>query len=337
MLISRYLARPWAWWLNKAPLSITLVLLLVDGQPFGPRQAALLALVVLAVCAVGNFGYALNDLYDIDEDRRTGRGNFAVAAGPRRTAAVIGASALLALVLGWAAAGALGAGMTGIELLLPLTYSIPPIRTKERKWLGVVSDALAAHVYPAALALLALRELRAGSSSALAVVCILAWSAAAGLRGILSHQLHTAARDMTGGLSTVVHSHGRSPLERLVIVVLLPIEAAGFIGAVAGSHTGPVLWALGSLYLAWEAYRIFDRRFIVRAFRPEGQRYVPLVEEAFYKAWGPVVIALDCARVDLRYLVVPLLYALMFRPHLKAEARRLALLGRGFREPSKAG
>lgn len=337
MLISRYLARPWAWWLNKAPLSITLVLLLVDGQAFGLRQAAVLALVVLAICAVGNFGYALNDLYDVEEDRKTGRPNFAVAVGPRKAAWIICVSALVALLLGWLAAGALGAGMTVIELLLPLTYSIPPIRTKERTWLGVLSDALAAHVYPAALALMAVRHLGAGSASDLVAACVLAWSAAAGLRGILSHQLHTADRDMTGGLTTVVHVAGRKPVERFVMVVLLPIEAAGFIGAVAGSHAGPVLWGLGALYLGWEAYRMFDRRFTVRAFRPEGQRYVPLVEEAFYKAWGPVVIALDCARVDLEYLVLPLLYALMFRPHLKAEAQRLALLGGILRPRPKPG
>jgi hypothetical protein len=171
------------------------------------------------------------------------------------------------------------------------------------------------------------RSARSRIAIHLVAACVLTWSAAVGLRGILSHQLSTAERDVAGGLTTVVHVLGRKPLERLVVFVLLPIEAAGFLGAVAGSRSGPVLWGLGALYLAWEAYRILDRRFTVRAFRPESQRYIPLVEEAFYKAWGPVVIALDCARIDLRYLVLPLLYGVMFRPHLMVEAQRLAMLG----------
>jgi len=336
-MLSKLLARPWAWWFNKVPLSVTLMLLLADGRPLGWAQAGALVLVVLVVCAVGNYGYALNDLYDVDEDLKTGRPNFAVSAGRRRTVLVTAASAVIALVLAWAASGLAGAGLTVLELMLPLAYSIPPVRIKERKWLGVLCDALAAHVYPAALALLAARHLEAGAPSAFVAACVLAWSAAAGLRGILSHQLATADRDVTGGLTTVVHVFGRAPLERFVVFGLLPVEAAGFVGAVAASDTGPALWALGGLYLAWEAYRTLDRRFTVRAFRPEGQPYVPLVEEAFYKAWGPIVIALDAARVDLKYLVVPVLYAILFRMHFEIEARRLAVLRSPSRTAPKPG
>ena len=325
-MIPNLLARRWAWWLNKVPLSVTLILLLIDGRPLGVAQAEALVLVVLIVCAIGNYGYALNDLFDIEEDRATGRPNFALAAGGGRAVWVIVGSALLALVLAWPAAGLAGVGLTVLELMLPLAYSIPPLRIKERKWLGVAADGLAAHVYPAALALMTARHLGAGWPSAWVIGCVLAWSAAAGLRGILSHQLHTADRDLKGGLTTVVHDIGRAPLERFVVFVLLPVEAAGFIGAIAGSGAGPVLWALGALYLAAETYRTLDPRFTVRAFRPEGQRYLPLVDESFYKAWGPVVIALDAARVDVKYLALPLLYALLFRLHLKNEAARLKAL-----------
>jgi hypothetical protein len=335
-MLSRLLARPWAWWLNKVPLSVTLVLLLVDGAPLGLAQAASLVLVVLIVCAVGNYGYAVNDLFDMEEDRRTGRPNFAMAMGRGRATAMILASALVALALAWAAAGPLGGGLTLAELMLPLAYSVPPVRIKERKWLGIAADGLAAHVYPAALALLTVSHLGAARPQAPVIGCVMAWSAAAGLRGILSHQLNTADRDVQGGLRTVVHDIGRAPLERLVIFALLPVEAAGFIGAAALSPTGPVLWAFGGLYLACEAYRTLDRRFVVRALRPQGQRYLPLVEESFYKAWGPVVIALDAARIDARFLLAPVLYLLLFGFHLKIEARRLRDLGAAIARPSGA-
>ena len=210
--------------------------------------------------------------------------------------------------------------------MLPLAYSALPFRIKERKWLGVVADGLAAHVYPAALALLSVPHFGTGRASAPVIVCVLVWAMAAGLRGVLSHQLYTAERDVQGGLRTVVHDLGGNRIERFITLALLPLEAAGFIGAIALLHTGPVLWAFGSIYLALEVYRTLDRRFAVRSFRPEGQRYLPFVEESFYKAWGPVVIALDAARIDFRFLIVPVVYAIWFKQHLRAEGHRLGAI-----------
>ncbi|HEY5412023.1 MAG TPA: hypothetical protein VIJ94_14980, partial [Caulobacteraceae bacterium] len=141
-MLTRLLVRPWAWWLNKVPLSVTLVLLLVDGGPLTFTAMASLALVVLSVCAVGNYGYALNDLYDIEEDTRTGRPNAALALGRRRTGWIVAGSAAAALILGWLAAGAWGGALALGVLMLPLAYSVPPLRIKERGWLGVAADAL---------------------------------------------------------------------------------------------------------------------------------------------------------------------------------------------------
>jgi hypothetical protein len=54
------LVRPRAWWFNKVPLSVTLLLLLLDGRPVSVGSLAVLALLVLTICAVGNYGYALD-------------------------------------------------------------------------------------------------------------------------------------------------------------------------------------------------------------------------------------------------------------------------------------
>src|SRR6202051_2141143 len=103
------LVRPRAWWFNKVPLSITLVLVLLDGRTFSVRAFVVLAMVVLTVCAVGNYGHALNALSDVDEDARLGRTNVAAAAGSPRMWAIIGASAVCAEMFAVTAAGAFGA------------------------------------------------------------------------------------------------------------------------------------------------------------------------------------------------------------------------------------
>lgn len=155
------------------------------------------------------------------------------------------------------------------------------------------------------------------------------WAVAAGLRGILSHQLHTADQDRNAGLITVVHDFGNPRVEKFILAVLLPLEVGAFGGALIASDAGPVLWLFVAFYLVYEAFKTANGpsgRFRVAAFRPHGQPYLPFVEESFYKAWGPVVLALDAARVDLVYLLLIPVYALLFRPHLLGELHRLWLV-----------
>jgi 4-hydroxybenzoate polyprenyltransferase len=319
------LVRPRAWWFNKVPLSVTLILALLDGRPFSVGALVVLATVILTVCAVGNYGYALNDLFDVDEDARLGRTNAVSAAGSPRMWAIVGASAVCAETFAETAAGALGAILTLIALCLPVAYSVPPLRIKERRWLGVSADALAAHVYPAMLALLAVTHWGLRPVTTALAVCVAVWSAAAGLRGILSHQLHTADQDRKAGLRTVVHDLGNQRVEKLILAALLPLEVSAFGGVLLSCNGGVILWLFVALYLVYEIVKTVNGRFVVTAFRPQGQRYLPFVEESFYKAWGPVVLALDAARADLVYLLLIPAYALLFRPHLRAEMNRFRL------------
>ena len=334
-MLSAYLIRPWAWWFNKVPLSITLMLMLLDGSLLTLNAFLALSLVVLTVCAAGNYGYALNDLCDVEEDRHAKRANAAVALGSRRIVLSIVASAFAAELLAAGAAGIAGAMLTSVELLLPLAYSVPPLRLKERKWLGIAADALAAHVYPAVLALAAVAHFGLRPVSAGLVVCVIGWSGAVGIRGILSHQLHTAERDRQGGLTTLVHELGHLRLERVIVLGLLPIEAAAFVGIALACGSGPILWGFGALYAFCEAFRTVDGRFTVTALRSQGQHYLPLVEESFYKAWGPIVISLDAARVDAAYFVLALIYILLFQLHLTGELHKLGAIRRALLRPER--
>ena len=325
------LVRPRAWWYNKVPLSVTLVLLLLDGRRLSLTALAALLLVVLTVCAVGNYGYALNDLFDVAEDERAGRANAAAALGLPRTRAIVGGSTACAALLGAAAAGAVGALGTLTTMIVTAAYSIPPLRLKERGWLAVVADALAAHVFPAVLALLSVARWGLHPVGAVLAAALVVWSSAAGLRGILSHLLQTAERDDRVGLRTLVHQLGARRLERFVVWVLLPLEAGGFGVALIVCSTGVVL-ALGvALYVVYEAYKTLSGRFRVTMLRPEGQPYVPLLEESFYKAWGPLVLALDCARADPWYLLAVPAYALLFRPHIDVERNRMRMVTESLR------
>ena len=319
------LVRRRAWWYNKVPLSVTFGLLLVDGHALTWSALAALLLLVLAVCAAANYGYAVNELFDIGEDARAGRVNAASSLGTLRVQTIAFASASVALLVATAAGGVIALVVTLLEVAQPLAYSVPPLRIKERGWLAVGSDALAAHVYPAVLALLAVTHWHARSVPVTLAVAAVVWSATAGTRGILGHLLSTAERDRGAGLRTVAHVHGHFVLERAVRIVLVPLELIAFVGILLTCSGGAVLWAAFALYAGSEAGRaLLGMRST--ALRAEGHRAVAFAEERFYKAWGPIVVALDAARADLRYLLVVVIALLLFRPLVVEEVQRARAL-----------
>ncbi|MEA2991156.1 MAG: hypothetical protein QOD40_76, partial [Alphaproteobacteria bacterium] len=76
--------RPREWWYHKLPLSILLALLLLIGTSVSFLLAlALLGSLVVIISLVANFGHAINELFDRDEDRRGGRANVATIVGTR--------------------------------------------------------------------------------------------------------------------------------------------------------------------------------------------------------------------------------------------------------------
>lgn len=312
-----------AWWYNKVPITLTTLYILVDGWHAEFLPLLGLVCVVLTVCSVANYGYALNELYDMREDAAIGRTNAAAVLGRTRTLQIVALSVLGAFGFSFAAAGPDGLILTFVELCIPFAYSHPWLRLKERKWLGVLCDASAAHLYPALLALMAVQHLGVRAVPSILWGCAAVWALAAGLRGILSHQMHTANQDEKGGLVTVVHQFGRPALARFITYGLLPLEVCGCAAIILLCGTGPVGWIIGLAYLAYEALKTLSGRFRVIAFDPAGQPYIPFVEESFYKAWGPFLLPLEAACHDLRFAVFTPLYVWLFRPHLMIEWRRL--------------
>jgi hypothetical protein len=153
-------------------------------------------------------------------------------------------------------------------------------------------------------------------------IAVAVWAGAAGLRGILSHQLQTSEQDRSAGLRTVVHDLGNQRLEKWIVSIVIPLEVGAFGAALISCNGGMVLWIFVALYVIYEAFKTLSGHFRITAFRSGGQPYVPFVEESFYKAWAPIVLALDAARVDLAYAIVIPAYALLFRPHLQTEMQR---------------
>lgn len=324
MKFSTVLVRPRAWWNNKIPLSIFLFLVLVNGENLSNAVLPFFGLILI-VCAVANFGYALNDLYDQDEDRRAGKANAAILMGACWTWCVILTSAALAVGVAFVAGGLLGASLTAIVLLLPLAYSVPPLRIKERYWAGVFADALAAHVFPAMLALLIVSRQQLASPSGELIGVLFIWSLAAGLRGILTHQFKSAASDKAAGLVTVAHRIDTVRLKRLIVFGLTPIESIAIAIAIALTPTTAIADGLVLLYLAFEAIKTVQNVIPLRILNDHGHRYIPFVNECGYKVWGPLIFALDAAITDPAFLTIVLLFCLLYWQQIKHQSMHVLI------------
>lgn len=313
------LIRPRAWWYNKVPISVLTGLLLVDGRPL--TLSAVLALVglVAIVSCVANYGYALNELYDREEDRRGGRVNVAECHGPRRMWMIIACSAAIGFLIANAVGGRVGVLLTVGGLLIPLAYSVPPFCTKNRKWLGALCDASAAHVYPAMLALAIVSYQQLRSPTGVLLITAVVWSLMTGLRGILSHQLQSEGYDRVAGLLTVVHFYGHKRIASVVTFVILPAEVLAFGALIIQCNVTGIVGLIAALFLVYELLKFTFNAFPATVFDRSGAHYLPFVDEGAYKVWGPLALAIDAAVVDLRYLTAVPLYFAFFRPRIVGE------------------
>lgn len=324
-LLMTLLIRPSAWWFNKVPLSVMLFLLLVDGQPFTLATLYCLVGLIGIVSCAANFGYGLNELFDRDEDRRAGRTNIANTLSSHHMWMTIFVSGAVALGLATLLAGQMGLFMTVAELLLPLSYSVPPVRVKERGLLGVFADALAAHVFPAAMALaiVSLQGLR--MPSLYLVLTVMLWSLSTGLRGIVSHQLQSQQSDFNAGLLTIVHRLGFGPVRAFVVRVILPIEILAYVAIFVQVDVTLFVKIIACVFVVYEYLKFRLEIFPATVFDRKGERYVVFVDEGAYKVWAPLLLSIDASITDPGFLLLAPVFVLFFRPRAVGEWQQLCV------------
>jgi serralysin len=307
------LVRPREWWYHKLPLSILLALLLLTETSVSfLLSLVLLGSLIVIVSLVANFGHAINELFDRDEDERGGRANVATILGTRRVGLITVQSMTGALAVSYLVLGPLGIVLTGAALALPLAYSVPPLRLKRRKWWGILADATAAHLYPALLCLLIATHWSLRRSDPWLEATVMLWAIAAGLRGILFHQLHSKELDRKSGLTTVAHAYGRQHLSWLISYGVVPAECLFLAGIIVQVNVGVIFLVIVILYLIAEALKAAAWRKDHSSFK--ARPYLPFLDNAFYEVWGPLGIMLEfVARDPLFAILLVLVPALFWR------------------------
>jgi 4-hydroxybenzoate polyprenyltransferase len=289
-----------------------------------PLSRTLLVMLAFMVSFVGvaGFGHAVNDLFDIDADRRAGKANTMQARpGWQRLLLLGGLLALGVAPWWWLPANRWNLALLGLQLLLLTLYAMPPVRLKTRSIGGLITDALYAYTVPALIACATFGDLgKAGPARPALMAAIVAWSLCAGMRGILNHQCQDVDNDRRSRLVTFATRHGAESALRQLAGVVLPAEIICFVAlslAIAGEF---------ALYLpalaAFIAWRVFQLAYLWDAplglpWRLPAQTFVTHYGERllgeYYVAWFPVYMLVALALRSPTYLVLAALHLALFK------------------------
>lgn len=316
------------WWYSKIPplLALAYALMLRFEPPPGEALLVLGGLLV-AIVFLAAYGYVINNIFDIEEDRLAGKPNEMGRFSRLQQAAIAAALVLAGFVplavlelppVCWL--------LLAISYLFPSAYSMPPIRWKERGILGVVADAVGAQTVPTLFVAGALAPSArpVGELFVALVGAALVWTTAAGLRGILVHQCADRSRDLEARVETFAAGREIDSIRSLVMHWIMPVEIAGlavFVGLIL--PVAPVLAVALPVFLLLELTKKWCQ-WKLPLFRPDqpyAEPYLPLLNNELHEVWLPLALAFDVAVGGGSLLALPAVHVALFYGNIRTRVR----------------
>lgn len=284
-----------------------------------------LALPALIVCA--SYVSVLNDLTDAKDDQASGKPSRWPRESRMVPALLLAAcvAAGIGFLIFWRNDTLLFCAYLFSWLAFTL-YSAPPLRLKTRGIWGVLADASGAHLFPTLFAVLLVYHRNRTEAPADWMILVALWSLAAGVRGILWHQLGDADNDSKIGLRTFAVLHGPTAAARLGLFSFL-VESAAFAG---------ILWltrsALAALFLVLFAlFALIRRRLLgisLAVIKPGRGSRMAMTE--YYIVLYPLAYLLTASWRQPSVLWLLLFHGVLFSRHGLYLAREsVAMLGAG--------
>lgn len=311
------------WWNYKVPplLAIAYYLIAIN-DPSSPLETLLtIGVFLVAVVGIAGFGHLVNDLFDMEQDQIVGKHNVMqrLTTVQRRLLflllLVVSALPWFYLPTDW-----LNLALVGLQLLLLIAYSLPPIRLKERGLWGVLADALYGHTVPILITFTTFSQLGNNMRPIawlLPSLCL--WSLCAGIRGILYHQALDVENDEKSGITTFATQHGDDKTGWLLSRVLIPTEMAFFIviGVIFSFEVS--LFLIGfMIYVLWRFFQVKymweeDLDPFDLTTGPFIRFYGYVLLNEFYEKWLPIFILAALIIKAPIYALLAILHLVLFK------------------------
>ncbi len=274
---------------------------------------------------IAGLGYLINDLHDMEQDLQSGKSNFFHQKGKVKNI-VLFILFVLCAALPWLLLPFDIVTLTGITLEFVLfgLYAAPPFRLKERGILGVITDALYAHVIPLVLAGYTFSKIVPGMSVlTYHTLLFVGWLLLMGCRNILNHQLEDFENDILSGTKTVATQIGIKNLNTIIHLLIIPAEGFLFVFFLATLPFPNELIVLAyGLYILLYFIRRKKEKFYKLFFDPNS---IPdkkalssfinnnLLNE-FYELHYPLVLLIYFSYYQHYFVILLLLHLFIFSP-----------------------
>ena len=294
------------WWWSKAALLMGMVYLFTARYhiPFG-KFIPLSLLSLTTITGFASLGYLFNDMFDIEKDRLAGKRNFLAgrSAGTIILLFLLSATFVLAPWY-WLPKDNFSFILIGLQLVLFIIYSAPPIRLKEQGLAGIVTDALYAHGIPPVLAAYTFALAGNYPFTVTDIAFLFAWQTLAGFRNILIHQAEDMPADRISGSRNFVAGIAQATFQEIVTrLISMELLLGGVYFSVLGYYHLPFY-----LFLSLSVSLALFLLILPRLLKSPG-RYFP---NNIYEKWLPVAYLLLLGGEDLRFIILFVIHLLLF-------------------------
>jgi 4-hydroxybenzoate polyprenyltransferase len=307
------------WWSSKIPPLLTIAYLQILQLGLTPQRVAILlpALFFSIVC-VAAYGHMINDIFDIESDRRAGKTNLA----EKLTLWKRWLYCLILVCLGFLPVlmvnySAWGCILLALNYLWPTIYSLPHIRMKEKGIAGVLCDAAGAHLTPTLFVLVVLSHQGVYSFLNLLVFSsvAVAWSIVLGVKGIINHQVADRENDIKSGTITLATQTSPGRLERFIpkynLFVELPLSVCFTLLVYP---ICPIAVIALSIYCSIEILKYYlGFQFALNSDPRNTRASLPFANDMYYCFWFPMAVALQLAFAGAAWVWLPFLHLWVFR------------------------
>ena len=313
------LSNPWRY---KVPLLIAFCyFLLLAGNVHPQTSAAAFFTAIATTVGFMGFGYLTNDLADRKKDELAGKSNGTTNLST--TSIVLLVITFLGIaILPWLylPMDMISAICIATELALFVLYAFPPFRLKERGFLGVITDALYAHVVPGFLAswTFYLVGNKDYDNFYLFIIALSTWQLFSGMRNIISHHYKDFENDMSSGTKTFATQIGKEKIYSLMTRVFIPLELISFLGFLAVIQLKIdflFVVVIIFLFLAWSNYRNGESE-------TQAKHFTNTFLDRFYIHWFPYIVIFVLVLSTTHFVWLLVVHTLIFYPFIGKIASR---------------
>jgi hypothetical protein len=300
------------WWEYKLPPLLALGYATALPSPIPLYKAAIWLIFLLAAIMVGAIYVSIiNDITDIKEDEVSGKTN-RMASVPAHLRWVLPAICIsIGLVcIYFLSNDKLSTLLYALPWISFSLYSFPPVRLKKRGLLGVIADASGSHIFISLLMVSSVSFFTHIPIDWLWFIAVGIWSAAYGLRGILTHQFWDRENDLKVNLMTYATKFDPQSF-KIKTIVILAVELIAFAVMIWRIHLLVPIIFLGFYFaLLIARYKIFDYK-IVAVIVPKNHPFQILMAD-YYQLFFPLALLLTATLEQPKAWLVLLVHVLLF-------------------------